>query len=370
MNRKTFFIISKALSFVIYIAVGLVVGLILANFGGRTIQQRGVLALIPLVLILVVAYFLQIIIHELGHLIFGLMTGYRFKSFRIGSLMLIRNADGKLSFKRLSIAGTAGQCLMGPPDIENGKIMHILYNFGGVIANLTAAVIFDILYIYSADGIYKPAFYLFMAVTGFALAVVNGIPMQQESVNNDGMNAMMLGQDPEAMNAFWLQLKVNELTADGQRLKDMPAEWFYLPEKKYLLNYICAVRGVLYCNRLLDQHRFEEAAKSIYDLRQSGVSLVGLHESLLRCDQIYCHIVNKDSPDKAKQLWTDDLKKFMKSMKDYPSVLRTQYAYAMKIEKDFVKAEELKSRFEKVSESYPYPSEIAAEKELIRLVTE
>ena len=152
MNRKTFFIISKALSFVIYIAVGLVVGLILANFGGRTIQQRGVLALIPLVLILVVAYFLQIIIHELGHLIFGLMTGYRFKSFRIGSLMLIRNADGKLSFKRLSIAGTAGQCLMGPPDIENGKIMHILYNFGGVIANLTAAVIFDILYIYSADG--------------------------------------------------------------------------------------------------------------------------------------------------------------------------------------------------------------------------
>ncbi len=39
--------------------------------------------------------FLQIIIHEAGHLVCGLASGYRFVSFRILSFTLIRE-DGKL----------------------------------------------------------------------------------------------------------------------------------------------------------------------------------------------------------------------------------------------------------------------------------
>lgn len=53
------------------------------------------------------AIILQIIIHEAGHLVFGLLTGYRFSSFRIGNLMWIKE-NSKIKLRRLSLTGTAG----------------------------------------------------------------------------------------------------------------------------------------------------------------------------------------------------------------------------------------------------------------------
>ena len=61
-----------------------------------------------------VAIVLNTFFHELGHLIFGLLTGYRFLSFRIFGLMLTRES-GSLRFKKHSMPGTLGQCLMAPP---------------------------------------------------------------------------------------------------------------------------------------------------------------------------------------------------------------------------------------------------------------
>ena len=37
---------------------------------------------------LVAAFMIHIVLHEAGHLIFGLMSGYRFYSFRIGSNLI------------------------------------------------------------------------------------------------------------------------------------------------------------------------------------------------------------------------------------------------------------------------------------------
>ena len=92
------------------------------------------------------ALLLQILIHEAGHLIFGLLSGYRFSSFRIGSFMWIKE-DEHLKIKRLSIAGTGGQCLLVPPEPSDGKTPFALYNLGGSIANLVFALIFFVLYL-------------------------------------------------------------------------------------------------------------------------------------------------------------------------------------------------------------------------------
>ena len=81
------------------------------------------------------AMFVQIIIHEAGHLVFGLVSGYRFSSFRILSFTLLK-ANGKLKLRRMKVLGTAGQCLMLPPDFVDGKIPVVLYNMGGSLMNL------------------------------------------------------------------------------------------------------------------------------------------------------------------------------------------------------------------------------------------
>ena len=59
---------------------------------------------------------------------------------------------------------------------------------------------------------------------------------------------------------------------------------------------------------------------------------------------------------------------FMKAMKRFPSVLRTQYALAVLEEKNVSKAETIKGDFDKAAKSYPYPHEIESERELMRIV--
>ena len=92
------------------------------------------------ILILLFSIFLQVLLHEGGHLVCGLATGYRFVSFRIFNLTFIRK-DGKLCIKRFSLAGTGGQCLLTPPERPLEDIPTTLYNLGGVLANLLTAIL-------------------------------------------------------------------------------------------------------------------------------------------------------------------------------------------------------------------------------------
>ena len=57
----------------------------------------------------------------------------------------------------------------------------------------------------------------------------------------------------------------------------------------------------------------------------------------------------------------------MKSMRRYPSVLRTEYALALLLEKNTARAEGIRAEFEKAAKSYPYPQETESERELICL---
>ena len=57
----------------------------------------------------------------------------------------------------------------------------------------------------------------------------------------------------------------------------------------------------------------------------------------------------------------------MKSMKTYPSVLRTQYVYALLARKDLAEAAKIKEKFEQCAKTYPYTSEIQSERELIEI---
>ena len=66
------------------------------------------------------AFLLQLILHEAGHLLFGLATGYRFASFRVGNLIWIKT-DGGLRRGTYRLAGTAGQCLLFPPEPKEGN---------------------------------------------------------------------------------------------------------------------------------------------------------------------------------------------------------------------------------------------------------
>jgi len=319
-----------------------------------------VLFLLGLFLIL----FLQIMIHESGHLIFGLLTGYEFSSFRIGSLMWIKE-NGRIKLRKISIAGTGGQCLMVPPNMTDGKIPFVLYNLGGSLMNIISGIIFFALYMISRNILYLPVFMLTAGIIGIAFGLLNGIPMHLGTIDNDGYNTISISKSNEALRAFWLQLKVNGQIAQGIRLKDMPEEWFEVPDDEKMKNSIIAVTGVLAANRLMDLQRFEEAEQLTDKLIGMDSAIVDLHRRLLINDLIYCRLIKGYNEGQISGLLDKQQKKFMMSMKNFPSVIRTEYAIALLEQKDPQKAQSIREKFDKNARSYPYPCEVDSERELI-----
>ena len=325
-----------------------------------------ILSLVGLFLGMYVALFFHMIVHEAGHLVFGLMTGYKFCSFRVAYFMWLKE-NGKLKLKRLTLAGTGGQCLMTPPDMKDGKIPLVLYNLGGSFINIIIGALFWIGYLIFSDIPFLSPILLIFAVVGFMTAMMNGIPMRMGTVDNDGYNAFALSRNKEAVEAFWVQLKVAEQSSKGVRLKDMPDEWFTVPTDEAMKNSMVAVRGVFTCNRLMDEEKFEEADTTMAHMLEIDSGIVGLHRNLMMCDRIYVELIGENRSEVIEGMMTKEQKKFMKSMKRFPTVLRVQYVLTLLFEKNAAKAETIKNEFEKVAKTYPYAQDIESERNLMRI---
>lgn len=319
-------------------------------------------------LLLIVAYFLQIIIHEGGHLIFGLLTGYRFVSFNIAGHVWSKGADGKLRHGRVQIAGMGGQCLLAPPDYNGGDYPFTLYNLGGVTMNLIAALVCYLLSVLCPGVPLLHLFLLEMVVVGLFFAATNGIPLPIPSIQNDGSNQLCVMKDLDARRALWVQLSVAAAQAEGKRLKDMPEEWLAPFSDEAMDNPIVCTIAVFAANRLMDQLDFPAAEAAIRTLLARKKGVLGLYRMMLTCDGATCELIAGRPGDLTESLSTKENQQLMKGMKTYPSILRTQYALALLKDRDTAKAEKLLAEFEKSAASYPNPGEMEAEREMLAAI--
>lgn len=373
-NKKKKFQWQNLIGIAFFIIIGVVCGILAAEYTDSLKTEELTFGdeMLHLLFILVIVYivsFLQMIIHETGHLIFGSLTGYKLSSFRIGSFMLI-NDNGKLKLKRYSLAGTGGQCLMSPPDMINNKVPIVLYNLGGCIMNIITGIIALAIFFLLRDNSLLSVSMLMIAILGFVYAIMNGIPLRLGLIDNDGYNALSLGKNPQALRSFWIQMKINDRILKGDRLKDIPEEWFTLPSDEEMKNSMISVIGVFACNRLMDEHRFDETESLIKHYLEADTSMVGIHRSLLICDYIFCQLIRNGNRQDIEKMIDKQQKSFMQSMKKNPTVLRTEYAYALLLENNITKAEKIKQQFEKCAVSYPYKSDIESERELINIADE
>ncbi len=316
----------------------------------------------------ILEYFIFTAAHEAGHLIFGLISGYGFCSYRIGSLMWIKLPDG-IKLRCMSIAGTGGQCLMTPPEAKDGKIPVFLYNFGGVLVNLIIAFMLFALYIPVRTMPILPYVFIMGAEFSLIMAIFNGVPIKIGGISNDGMNAFSLRNDRYANEAFCKQLLVNAEQTRGTRISDMPLEWFTLSDEADLNNPICATIPAFYCNRLIDSENFDEAEKSILNLINGDNGLIGMYRSMLISDLIYCLLL-KGETERAARYYTMEQRATMNSLNSIPSILRTEYALAICKIEGAKKAEKVKRSFDKLAKKYPYPTDIELDCRLIYLIEE
>lgn len=310
---------------------------------------------------------LHITAHEFGHFVFGRLTGYSVKSFRIFSLMWQKDSDGKIRFYQFNLAGTAGQCLMIPPELKDDDMPYVLYNLGGIIFNmLLAAVGIAISALFPTSVVEVPGKIIF--VMGIVSVLENGLPLP--GITNDGGNLLSLSKSGGARKSLWIQMMGIVMLTEGKRIKEFPAEWFSMPDDRQLQNKMEAVMAVYVCNRMVDEHNFKEAQQCIDSLIKKKTAIVQIHMDLLKTDALFCELISDCNPEKIEAYATNELISFWKTMQTHPSVIRTQYAYQKIYKKNAKQSEKILKLFEKSAKTYPYPCEIAAERELLDIVDE
>lgn len=288
---------------------------------------------------LAIAFVLHIIVHEGGHLVGGLLTGYRFVSFRIFSLTLLRR-DGRYIMRRFNIPGTGGQCIMLPPEGDAAKVPFVIYNAAGVAANilLTAAAV-PYFFIHSADsGMFAFLLALFIVIAGLWTAIINGIPMKINAMYNDAGNIRLMLRDMQVRRHFVLQLRAHALCQNGMRPKDFPQEWFNIPDSGEGYGLINVVTDMFAVAREIDRADYSRAHTMLTAIRDRCTTLPDMYEKEIDCELAFTSLM-LGYEDEARTLLTPDLTAYIRRTASYSSSKpRLLCAIALHLEHDSQKA--------------------------------
>lgn len=336
-------------------------GAVLGYWGMSQVDALGLPGLLALLLLLVLAYLLQVTVHEGGHLAGGLITGYRPLFFRVGRIMLVK-LDGRWRVRAYHIPGTGGQCLMAPPDREEPPCR--LYHLGGGLANLLLAVLAVPVLLLTHAPLMR-VFALALVLTGIWMAGTNLFPMQIGGMANDGYNAKYLGRDPLALRCVSAQLRVNEGLLRGVALTDMPETWFVLPLGADLGNPMIAGTAMQGAARQLERGDIAGADQAFRALLDRG-DLLGLYRREITCEVIFCGLLLGRSRAELEKLRSPELTRYEKATRRFFLCrVRQAYAWALLAEGDREKARVLRTDFEKAASRYPYIGELAGERQLL-----
>jgi tetratricopeptide (TPR) repeat protein len=358
---------SKILEYILSILLGAFIAYLSLSLAESIDKVDNLIILIICLFVVSLMYFIslmfQIIIHEGGHLIFGLLTGYKLIFFRIGKLTFVNDND-KLKLKSYKVVGTAGQCLMMPPEGTGYNCPYILYNLGGILANAIVSLLLLLIYIIFPLPKLIGIFILCAVICGIYTFLRNGIPMKLK-ITNDGYNVLSISKDKTSRYCFYTMLKVSGLKYMGMRIKDMPLEWFRLPVDADLNNsMICnlkLVEGTYYH----DKKQFSKA-KECYNTVVNNLSEVSQNE--VKCELLFYEIIDEARPEVIEELYNKKLKKYIKMTSNYISHKRLMYAYNLIVLKDKAKAEKAFQEVERIAKTYPDKSEVSSEMEIIEFL--
>ena len=345
-------------TYVIMTTVGAVGGFFLANY---VISRNYSFPQLFYALIwLAVGYYIGLIIHEGGHLVMGLVTGYEYVSFRVGSMTWIKE-NGKLVRKKFNISGTGGQCVMMPPECKSAEeIPFFWYNFGGGLFNLICAAIFI------PVGRLIPGFYgsvpvLLFGMVSLVQALLNLIPMNLQ-VPNDGYNILTMSRDKPLRMSFYKQFRINGLLYDGYELSQIPQELFDFGDDK------TGIGDMMKASLCIDTKDFENAKRLMLEAIENG-KLNAIYELECRSELLFCKIMTGESPDEIETFYDKTLKSYIEaSAKTQVSKRRILYAYHLIYKKDAAQAQKEYDAAMKMKDTYPSVGELKSELSLIEFI--
>ncbi|MCL2361160.1 MAG: M50 family metallopeptidase [Defluviitaleaceae bacterium] len=314
---------------------------------------------------------LAIIIHELGHLVFGKLTGYSFVSFRVSSFIWFKEGE-KIKFTR-SKSMVAGQCLMSPPE-GAGKFKFVWYNLGGGVFNILLAAVWWGIYLIVvnavSDGLHWiwGIFFAIGIIGNIIIALLNLIPIVIAGMPNDGRNIREALKSEDAKRGLRLVFYVNSELAKGKKYRDFPPELFALNEDADLNNYFVASMLLMEAEQLNDSGEYEAAINMCSRLNLK--KLPAVYTNGVKLEQIYFYTVHQRDLEKAALIYND------KRIKAFFATSKTiEYAWTVAAYEHFglgnkEKAQKTLTRAKSQAESHPNAGERFMYKERLAHVAE
>lgn len=148
---------------------------------------------------LIIGFIVTVIIHELGHLVFGLITGYKFTSFKVFFIKVYYKNKIKIKFEKGNIL-IHGQCLMRPTNRR-----YFLYNLGGVIFNYILTIILFVLF-YTISNEYIIQLIFGALIINTLLAIMNC--MYHKDGINDICNIVRCMKNKDYLEGVLYQLDI------------------------------------------------------------------------------------------------------------------------------------------------------------------
>lgn len=375
MNYKKKMRIEQAIFYVIttlgFMCIGGCIGYVIVtiqkrmggNISGLKLCVMALLALTAIFL----SYAINMCLHEIGHMIFGLMSGYEFSSLRFGKLMLAKE-NGKLHFCKYDMPGTGGQCIMTAPKVDVEKMPVALYNLGGLIINLfvflTGIIVFLVVKTsYAVVGM----IFLMFAMTSLVILITNGLPFSQ--MDTDGANTIILFKDKNAREACRNQLEIIRYLSQNYSTREMPEELFLFDKQIPMTNPLITAQAVNCFNYYFVSGKYKEAKELASYILENAKSINQLHEKILYSELLFITIVIDKDMEAAKEQFKLHKKELNKAA-SLISIQRVMYAYYTLVQPSEKKASQYAKLFENSVKNYPYPKDVAIEKEHFDMVTE
>ncbi|UNL83376.1 hypothetical protein [Priestia koreensis] len=185
----------SASSILISLVLGGVLGfvgvLLLMNTNDEWVMS---LPLWSILVFLVLSYYVQIFVHELGHLLAGLTQRFHFHSLNVAGFTVDREGETfKFSWNRAQ--GLGGFCIMLPTEKKASEMNFGIFLSGGIVMNGLAALLgaYLLLSTYITQSApYLALFILMNTIFGAFSAVTNLLPFRAGGFKSDGANLLSL----------------------------------------------------------------------------------------------------------------------------------------------------------------------------------
>lgn len=303
-----------------------------------------------------VGFIVHIILHEGGHLIAGIISGYKFVSFRIGSLALIMNKHDKLELRKMTIMGTGGQCLMCPPDVETEKCPYKLYHSMGGLTNIFLGLLAIIFRIILPNNLVSFCFLEIFGVIGIALGLTNLIPAKNNGIQNDGYNLIDLKHNLMARECMNLVLSLNAQITVADSYDELPK---HMVDKLKHIDFTkedtsnCSIANAfnIQAGIYFAEGNYEKAHE-LQKYIANCPDILPIFKNEAKCECLFFEIINGSDSKTIDDLYDKKLQKYITATSIYPARNRLMYAYYKLYKKDEKKASEYFSKLEKSVKTY------------------